>query len=354
VAQASSLRDPAICRKLEAYATQKSDSYFSNGGYRISFTAGLEKMMTSKNQSPTTILFVSATVALFCVSVDLRAETVRERLWIWGRPAGIYNNTHFRPLGLRSTVEPVNGAEQMGIRNVTFIATENLKPLEEYYRPFERLDRVYWSLVAAGGGTSRAAREAAFALAEKHKNIVGFILDDFFHEPNAGNAADPGPDRAFRASLTPAELRAIRQRPVRGARVPLMSVIYTAQVKPGARAHLAEVDQICLWTWRPEDLQNLEANFAALEKLAPEKELFLGCYMFDFHRNKPLPVALMEKQVTLGREWLSSGRIAGIIFLSTGTVGAGLEAVDWTRQWIHTHGDDPLPAAAKPATAVSE
>ncbi len=23
--------DPAICRKLEAYATQKSDSYFSNG-----------------------------------------------------------------------------------------------------------------------------------------------------------------------------------------------------------------------------------------------------------------------------------------------------------------------------------
>ena len=226
--------------------------------------------MTSKKQSPTTILLVSATVALLWVSLDLRAETVRDRLWIWGRPAGIYNNTHFRPLGLRSTVEPVNGAEQMGIRNVTFIATENLKPLEEYYRPFERLDRVYWSLVAAGGGTSRAAREAAFALAEKHKNIVGFILDDFFHEPNAGNAADPGPDRAFRASLTPAELRAIRERPVRGARVPLMSVIYTAQVKPGARAHLAEVDQICLWTWRPEDLKNLEANFAALEKLAPE------------------------------------------------------------------------------------
>ena len=149
---------------------------FSNDGYGLSFTVdGVEKTMISKKQSPTTILLVSATVALFCVSVDLRAETVRDRLWIWGRPAGIYNNTHFRPLGLRSTVGPVNGAEQMGIRNVTFIATENLKPLEEYYRPFERLDRVYWSLVAAGGGTSRAAREAAFALAEKHKNIVGFI-----------------------------------------------------------------------------------------------------------------------------------------------------------------------------------
>ncbi len=309
--------------------------------------------MTNRRQNPTSILLLTATVAFLSTSLDLRAETVRDRLWIWGRPAGIYNNTHFRPLGLRSTVEPVDGAEQMGIKNTTFIATEDLKPLEEYFRPFERLDRVYWSLVAAGGGTSQAARDAAFALAENHKNIVGFILDDFFHEPSVGNAADPGPNRDFQASLTPAELRVIRERPVRGARLPLMSVIYTGQVKPGARAHLAEVDQICLWTWRPQDLENLAANFAALEELAPDKELFLGCYMFDFHKNKPLPVPLMERQVALAHEWLQSGRIAGIIFLSTGTVGAGLEAVEWTRQWIHTHGDDPLPAVARPNRPVS-
>ncbi|NLX98087.1 MAG: hypothetical protein GXY83_18145 [Rhodopirellula sp.] len=300
----------------------------------------------TKRHNLTSILTLTAVGVFCCAAFNLRAETVRDRLWIWGRPAGIYNNTHFRAAGLRSTVEPVDAAEQMGIRNMTFIATENLGPLEEYYRPFERLDRVYWSLVAAGGGTTQAAREAAFTLAEKHRNIVGFILDDFFHEPSVGNAADPGPDRAFRASLTPAELRAIREQPVRGARVPLMSVIYTAQVKAGARAHLAQVDQICLWTWRPEDLKNLEANFKALEELASDKDLFLGCYMFDFHQNKPLPVSLMQKQVDLGHQLLTSGRIAGIIFLSTGTVGAGLETVDWTREWIRTHGDQTLPTAA--------
>jgi hypothetical protein len=302
-------------------------------------------MMMKPRQHLTAILCLTAAGVLHGAALNLHAETVGDRIWIWGRPAGIYNDTHFRKLGLRSTTEPVDGAEQMGIKNMTFIATENLNPLEEYYRPFERLDRVYWSLVAAGGGTSSAAREAAFALAEKHPNIVGFILDDFFHEPNVGNAADPGPDRALRAALTPAELRTIREHPVRGTRLPLMSVIYTGQVKPGARAHLAEVDQICLWTWRPEDLKNLEANLAALEPLAPNKQLFLGCYMFDFHHNQPLPVALMEKQVALGHQWLKSGRIAGIIFLSTGTVGAGLEAVDWTAQWIRTHGSDPLPPA---------
>jgi hypothetical protein len=304
------------------------------------------------NRRNLTAILILAGAAAFCMTpFSLRAETVRDRLWIWGRPAGIYNNTHFRATGLRSTVEPVEGARLMGIRNMTYISVNTLKaPYDEYYRPFEKLDRVYWSLVAAGGGTTQSAREAAFALAEGHKNVVGFILDDFFHEPSSGDAPATAPSRPYKAPLTPAELRAIRTRPVRGGTVPLMAVIYTGQVSPGARAHVAEVDQLSLWTWRPADLKNLESNFAALERLAPDKQLWLGCYMFDFHKNKPLPVALMQEQVALGYQWLKSGRIAGIIFLSTGTVDVGLEAVDWTRDWIRAHGDEPLPSAAsKPA-----
>ena len=127
-----------------------------------------------------------------------------------------------------------------------------------------------------------------------------------------------------------------------------MAVIYTGQVKPRARAHVAEVDQLCLWTWRPADLKNLEANFAALEKLAPDKQLFLGCYMYDFNENRPLPVALMQRQVEVGCQWLKAGRIAGMIFLATPNVDVGLEAVDWTRQWIRTTGDQSLP---KPLSA---
>jgi len=123
-----------------------------------------------------------------------------------------------------------------------------------------------------------------------------------------------------------------------------MAVIYTRQVKPRARAHIAEVDELCLWTWRPADLENLEANFQALEKLAPDKPLYLGCYMYDFHECKPLPVTLMQRQVRLGSKWLKEGRIAGMIFLATPNVDVGLEAVDWTRQWIRENGDSPLPA----------
>lgn len=298
-----------------------------------------------------TLLILAGVTGLCGMPVHAAADTVRDRLWIWGRPAGIYNNTHFRASGLRSTIEPFAAARQMGIGNMIFICPNSFQPpYDEYYRPLDQLDRVYWSLVSAGGGTVESARAAAFALAENHKNLVGFILDDFFHEPTVGNAPATGPARPFHAPLTPAEVRAIRTRPVRGGRVPLMAVIYTGQICPAARPHLAEVDQVSLWTWRPANLKDLESNFVALERLAPDKQLFLGCYMFDFSGNKPLPVQLMQEQVKLGYEWLKAGRIAGMIFLSTGTVDVGLEAVDWTREWIRVHGPAPLPCPApKPA-----
>lgn len=299
------------------------------------------------------VILAAATIAPFPWGVyDLAAETVRDRLWIWGRPAGTYNQTHFRKTDLRSTIEPVAGAQQMGIPNVIFISSDHIKPpYDSYYRPFEKLDRVYWSLVAASGVTSAPDREAAFALAENHKNLAGFILDDFFHEPSVGPASDSGPTQPFRASLTPAQLRALHERPVRGGKIPLMAVIYTGQVKPGARTHLAEVDQVSLWTWRPAELDHLETNFATLERLVPGKPIFLGCYMFNFSQNEPLPVSLMQKQLEQGYQWLKGSRIAGIILLSTATVDVGLEAVEWTREWIGAHGDESLPASpVKPST----
>ena len=438
-------------------------------------------------------------LALWGVPLVVRGETVGDRLWIWGHPAGVYNASYLRPLGRTSTIEPADAARQMGLRNIIFVRYDGLPPapFDDYFRPFGKLDRVYWSLVAAGGATSQVDRDAAFALADRNENVVGFILDDFFHEPAAGNADEanpaarhwlaenspafplvytvtlpqptaceavelvqtewpsgdyraksvaveispdgqawqpaaegsmanrpgaelrlalpvvrftairvrfldthdtrgamsvglarlrliaggqiidpsdwkaaatstyPGfdpatavapadaPDPPFRAALAPAELRALRERRVRGRRLPIMAVVYTRQVKPGAKAHLAEVDEVCMWTWRPADLANLEANFAALEKLVPGKPIYLGCYMYDFHECRPMPVELMRRQTELGHRWLKAGRIRGMIFLATPNVDVGLEAVDWTREWVRTHSDETLEIVGKTPPPVA-
>ena len=91
--------------------------------------------------------------------------TVRERLWIWGHPAGVYNDSYLRPLEVTSSIEPVDAARYMGIVNVIFVRDRGVPspPFDDYYRPFREMDRVYWSLVAAGGRTSQRERDAAFS-----------------------------------------------------------------------------------------------------------------------------------------------------------------------------------------------
>ena len=87
----------------------------------------------------------------------------------------------------------------------------------------------------------------------------------------------------------------------------------------------------------------LGGQFHRPGKDRPGQTAFLGCYMYGFYESKPLPVALMRRQVELGYQWLKAGRIAGIIFLATPNVNVGLEAVEWTRRWIHDNADQPLP-----------
>jgi len=148
--------------------------------------------------------------------------------------------------------------------------------------------------------------------------------------------------RPFRASLTPEQLHELGQRQVRGRKLPIMAVVYTGQISLRAKWHLDEVDEVCLWTWRPAELKDLEANLTALEKLVPGKPIYQGCYMYDFDACRPLPVDLMQQQAQTGLRWLHEGRTRGMIFLATPNVDVGLEAVEWTRQWIATIGDEPV------------
>ncbi len=114
---------------------------------------------------------------------DQQAGRIRDRLWIWGHPAGVYNDSYLAPLGRKSAIEPVAAADWMGIRNMIFVRYQGKPrpPFETYYEPFKKLDRVYWSLVGAGGATSEDERRHVIRLAVQNENMAGFILDDFFH-----------------------------------------------------------------------------------------------------------------------------------------------------------------------------
>ena len=98
-----------------------------------------------------------------------------------------------------------------------------------------------------------------------------------------------------------------------------------------------------MWTWAPIKLKDLEENLSRLERLAPGKEIILGCYMYDFYDKKALPVELMKQQTESGYQWLREGRIEGMIFLASPICDLDLESVEWTRGWIRDHADELLP-----------
>ena len=157
-------------------------------------------MVIARNLSLTAALAVL--ILLCCIGPYAQADTIGDHLWIWGHPAGSCNDGFLRPMKLVSKIGPVDAAQRMGLKNIIVVRYigKPTPPFDTYYNPFRKLDRVCWFLVGAGGGSSSAEREAAFLLAEKNKNLVGFILDDFFHEQREGNAADPLPSRRIWAA----------------------------------------------------------------------------------------------------------------------------------------------------------
>lgn len=110
---------------------------------------------------------------------NARVDTVRDRIWLWGHPAGSHTKTP-EQWGIpgASTVEPVAAAEHMGIRNIIMVRyeLEPRPPFDTYAAPFAGLDRVVWSIEGGGGDDV----DAALALRGMLPNLRGLMMDDYF------------------------------------------------------------------------------------------------------------------------------------------------------------------------------
>ncbi|MEY5006483.1 MAG: hypothetical protein RI969_1571 [Verrucomicrobiota bacterium] len=84
-----------------------------------------------------------------------------------------------------------------------------------------------------------------------------------------------------------------------------------------------------LWTWKSDDLRDLEKSLARLEAVKPkETRIALGLYLWDYtgidetkkadptyRFGKPTPPDLMELQCGLGLKWLKEGRVCDLVVL---------------------------------------
>ncbi|MCL5005299.1 MAG: hypothetical protein M1404_02095 [Acidobacteria bacterium] len=273
---------------------------------------------------------------------EASGSTVRDKFWIWGHVAGSHNGQFGIPGNSRMT--PAEGAFYLGVPNIIFVAygdpKEPCKMLpepaqyDEYATSFLPLKRVVWSMVGAGGHVNRHGVEALQELAGKYPNIVGTQMDDFFRDTLDGKRI---------GVLTPGELSYLQKHlDVGGRKLDIWVTLYQHDLKHDLSQYLDHVDVVTYWTWHAKNIEGLEAGFAQAEKAAPNARKVLGCYMWDYGDHRPMPIAMMEKQCTLGLEWLHQGRIDGMIFLASCICDLGLETVEWTRNWIREVGDTKL------------
>jgi len=255
---------------------------------------------------------------------------VRDRLWIWTHVPGAHNKDWHLPRPSRMT--PAEGAFYLGVPNLLMIRYlgQPEMPYDPYAISFRPLKRVVWSLTGANGDTSDEERRHVLDLAARFPNITGFVMDDFFRPDGTG-------------ALSPSDLADIRSRLViGGVRRDLYVVLYQHQTELPVREHLELCDKITFWTWKSEDLANLERSFERLEQIAPKQGKLLGCYLWDYGNTAPMPLDLMKKQCALGRTWLHEGRIEGMIFLGSNVCDVELETVAYVRHWIASTGEEAL------------
>lgn len=258
-------------------------------------------------------------------------DTVRDRLWIWGGAPGATNDEWGHGPSRMTAAE---AAFYMGIPNLFLIRHKGRPALEEYDQyalALSPLKRVAWALVESGGETDPERRDYVLKMPARFPNIAGFIMDDYFKSDGS-------------AHLTVEQLQQLeaKRQTDDGRKLPLYVVVYTHQLDLPIQPHLKYCDKITFWTWKAEDLANLEANFEKLEKVAPDHPKLLGCYLWDFGNKKAMPLQSMKCQTEYGYELLKAGRIEGMIFLEHGVCDIGLDTVLWTKEWIARVGEERL------------
>jgi hypothetical protein len=262
------------------------------------------------------------------------SDRVRDRLWLWGHAAGAHNADWNLPRPSRIT--PLEAACYLGIPNLLMVRYGDtpVMPYDQLALPLRALRRVVWSLTGAEGTGSEAERAHVLDLATRMPNLTGCVLDDFINW-------DTG-----QPELSLAELDAINARlQLSERRLDLQMVLYTHQLTAPAfefAPYLARCNQLSLWTWHARDLPQLEASLARLEALAPQHDIFIGCYVWDLGPRAPMPLAPFQAQCEQALGWLRAGRIAGLIVLPSCMCDLELETVEWLRGWIAAVGDEAL------------
>lgn len=298
---------------------------------------------------------VAVMAVAVCLSGIAGAETsvpgvgqkARDKFWIFGVRPG-QDDTLIgqctKPFHPRfgSRVTPAEAALYLNVPNMIMVVCDGVpapfsRQAEDYAFTFTPMKKVLWSSTGSGGYRAGNEEDFIVQLAEKHGNICGAFMDDFFGK----FSRYPEAERNDRARDLLKSIRAGLDKASR--HLELYVVWYTHETGAVDPSLFQYIDGITLWTWDSKELPKLEERFVKIEQNFPKKKKMLGIYLYDFKNACPVPKEGMELQCGLGLKLMKEGRLDGMIFEANSVMGVGFPNDEWTRNWIQRFGDTEVP-----------
>jgi hypothetical protein len=250
-------------------------------------------------------------------------ERVRDRLWLWGtRVNALQEHYGFSTSGMTIS----EGLRSLGIDQAMMCGM--LPPTEGEYHAVKHCRRILWEMSFEENFSFEGPLRPILGLHESHPNVEGVLLDDF-STTEISKGAQPDVLKRMRESMP--------------GSASLWIVVYSMSLDiPNLEDYLKYVDGISFWVWHARDLPQLPEHLERCNQLSGGKPTVVGLYFYDFGENKRMSVDQMREQVDSGLRLVAGGECDGLCFLSSSVMDVGLETVDWTREWISRHGDDPI------------
>jgi hypothetical protein len=309
---------------------------------------------------------------------NLPTPSVHDRLWLFACPPG-GDAEYLEMAGVRggSRMTPVEGAHWLGVKNLLFVTQDHTRPkamwteskwkakttMEQWAISFESMQKVNWAAVGSSGGGGLKTLPDILTLAKAYPNFTGIYLDDFVKDVQKR----PDGRRVGKPAMTEAELKSMRDQLGKvGRTMEVWTTIYSREFdpknpeftdcEPPLIESMKNFDVLVLWTWKSDELKDLEKNLALLESLKPKSSrIALGIYLWDYtgiddakkddptyRWGKPVPLDLMEHQCSLGLKWLKEGRVSDLVILGNTSLDIGIPSAPWMRDWIKIHRDEKL------------
>ena len=262
--------------------------------------------------------------------------TIGDRLWMWGHHAmsfsklkGSKSEGYHLPYDRR--IDMADACRSMGIPGCFVVRWLNMPTkdeLPEYMKQFGGTKRIGFSITDSAKEPFAEKVRLGLEYADRMPNMTTLILADYWS--CRGALMRPFSDLVAVHEQTAA----------RGMKLDV--VLYGDQngLKPEFREVLDLCDEVTFWIWHGSNTGGIEEQVAKLrDMIGTEKPVLLGQYMWDFGGKKPMPGAVMERQLAQTSRLMAAKAVHGAIFHCTPLVDMDLDAVKVSRAWIRENAN---------------